>query len=79
MTRTVRIAQGQVLQRPRAAQLRARVPSDGPGAAIGLRAGRDRLLARVTARAVREMELVPGMSCYAILKATTVAPGSIGR
>jgi len=54
-------------------------PGDGPGAAIGLRAGRDRLLARVTARAVREMELVPGMSCYAILKATTVAPGSIGR
>ncbi|QFT59153.1 Sulfate/thiosulfate import ATP-binding protein CysA [Sulfitobacter sp. THAF37] len=54
-------------------------PGDGPGAAIGLRAGRDRLLARVTARAVREMNLAPGMPCFAILKATTVAPGSIGR
>lgn len=54
-------------------------PGDGPGAAIGLQAGSDRLLARVTARAVREMALAPGMACFAILKATTVAPGSIGR
>ena len=54
-------------------------PGDGPGAAIALRAGRDRLLSRVTARAVAELGLVPGMTCYAILKATTVAPGSIGR
>ncbi len=54
-------------------------PGDGPGAAIALRAGKDRLLARVTARAVQEMRLQPGMHCYAILKATTVAPGSIGR
>ena len=41
--------------------------------------GADRLLARVTARAVEEMGLTPGMACHAILKATTVAPGSIGR
>lgn len=54
-------------------------PGDGPGAAIALRAGSDRLLARVTARAVAEMALTPGMACHAILKATTVAPGSIGR
>jgi molybdate transport system ATP-binding protein len=54
-------------------------PGDGPGAAIGLEAGSDRLLARVTARAISEMGLVPGLDCYAILKATTVAPGSIGR
>ncbi|MFT6676279.1 MAG: molybdate transport system ATP-binding protein [Sulfitobacter sp.] len=54
-------------------------PGGGPGAAIGLRAGRDRLLARVTARAVSEMQLAAGLECYAILKATTVAPGSIGR
>lgn len=51
----------------------------GPGAAIGLRAGADKLLARVTARAVAELALAPGTDCYAILKATTVAPGSIGR
>lgn len=54
-------------------------PGDGPGAAIALQTGADRLLARVTARAVREMKLVEGMQCFAILKATTVAPGSIGR
>ncbi len=54
-------------------------PGDGPGAAIALRAGSDRLLARVTARAVAEMSLRPGTHCFAILKATTVAPGSIGR
>jgi molybdate transport system ATP-binding protein len=54
-------------------------PGGGPGAAIGLRAGKDRVLARVTARAVAEMQLAPGLDCYAILKATTVAPGSIGR
>lgn len=54
-------------------------PGDGPGAAIALIAGQDRLLARVTARAVRDLRLRKGMRCYAILKATTVAPGSIGR
>ena len=54
-------------------------PGDGPGAAIALQAGEDRLLARVTARAVSQMRLKEGMQCYAILKATTVAPGSIGR
>lgn len=54
-------------------------PGDGPGAAIALRAGDDRLLARVTARAVKDMELTEGLACFAILKATTVAPGSIGR
>ena len=54
-------------------------PGDGPGAAIALSAGSDRLLARVTARAVRDMALETGLDCYAILKATTVAPGSIGR
>ncbi|MGB3245461.1 MAG: molybdenum ABC transporter ATP-binding protein [Sulfitobacter sp.] len=59
--------------------IRAVHPGDGPGAAIALEAGADRLLARVTARAVREMRLKEGMRCFAILKATTVAPGSIGR
>ncbi|MGJ8590608.1 MAG: molybdenum ABC transporter ATP-binding protein [Yoonia sp.] len=54
-------------------------PGDGPGAAIALRAGTDRLLARVTARAVSELGLSKGTQCFAILKATTVAPGSIGR
>jgi molybdate transport system ATP-binding protein len=59
--------------------IRAVHPGDGPGAAIALEAGSDRLLARVTARAVRDMGLAAGVACFAILKATTVAPGSIGR
>ena len=54
-------------------------PGDGPGAAIALQAGKDRLLARVTGRAVADLQLREGLRCYAILKATTVAPGSIGR
>ena len=52
---------------------------DGPGAAIALRAGEDRLLARITRRAVAQMSLEVGQTCFAVLKATTVAPGSIGR
>lgn len=51
---------------------------DGPGAAVSLRAGDDRLLARVTAQAVEELELRPGLECFAILKATAVPKGSIG-
>lgn len=52
---------------------------EGPGAAIALRAGDAPLLSRVTARSVVKMGLTPGLKCYAILKAMTVAPGSIGR
>lgn len=52
---------------------------DGPGAAVALRAGDDRLLARITRRAVAELGISPGTKCFAILKATSVAPGSIGR
>ena len=54
-------------------------PGGGPGAAIALRSGKDRLLARVTARAIADLGLRPGLECHAILKATTVAPVSIGR
>ncbi|MDW4497069.1 molybdenum ABC transporter ATP-binding protein [Sulfitobacter sp. D35] len=54
-------------------------PGGGPGAAVALACGSDRLLARVTARAVAEMGLREGTACFAIFQATTVAPGSIGR
>ena len=50
---------------------------DGPGAAISLIAGQDRLLARVTARAVAEMDLKTGMKIYALVKATAVPRGNI--
>lgn len=52
---------------------------DGPGAAIALLAGDDVLLARITRRAVSQLALHEGAEIYAILKATTVAPASIGR
>lgn len=50
----------------------------GPGAAISLRCGTDRLLARVTGRAVTELGLEPGTECFAILKATAIPRADIG-
>ena len=52
---------------------------DGPGAAISLDAAGDQLLARVTARAVQDLELTSGDSCFAVIKATSIAATSIGR
>ena len=51
----------------------------GPGAAIALDAGSDRLLARIPADAVEKLELFDGVACYAVINATSVAPQSIGR
>ncbi|WP_108663382.1 molybdenum ABC transporter ATP-binding protein [Acuticoccus kandeliae] len=51
---------------------------EGPGAAVGLLAGEDRLLARVTRRSVAALGLTPGAPCYAILKATSVSRQDIG-
>ena len=51
----------------------------GPGAAIQLDAGGERLLARVTSRSVQRMGLKPNMTCYAIVKAMAVAPEAIGQ
>jgi len=50
---------------------------DGPGAAIALDAGGDRLLARVTARAIQSMGLSEGQTVFAIVKATSVAQSAI--
>jgi molybdate transport system ATP-binding protein len=51
---------------------------DGPGVAVALRLGGDRLLARITADAADELALRPGLACFAILKATAVARADIG-
>lgn len=51
----------------------------GPGVAVQLRAGEDTLLARITARAAEELRLAPGLQCYAVLNATAIPRGSIGR
>ncbi|WP_281966766.1 molybdenum ABC transporter ATP-binding protein [Roseovarius nanhaiticus] len=50
----------------------------GPGVAVSLRVGEDRLLARITAEASDELRLAPGTACYAVLKATAVARADIG-
>lgn len=50
----------------------------GPGVAVQMRAGDDRLLARITSRAAEELKLTPGTACFAILKATAVPRGNIG-
>lgn len=54
------------------------VPGRGPGVAVGLRAGQDRLLARVTGRSAARLALTPGEQIYAIIKATAVGPQNIG-
>ena len=51
---------------------------DGPGAAVALQCGDDRLLARITARSAQKMGLQPGSQVYAILKATAVPRAAIG-
>ena len=50
----------------------------GPGMAVGLRAGHDQLLSRVTRRSAARMDLRVGQELYAIIKATAVGPEDIG-
>lgn len=50
---------------------------DGPGVAVALRAGSDRLVARITARAQEQMGLQSGQKIWAILKAVAVPPAAI--
>jgi molybdate transport system ATP-binding protein len=53
-------------------------PGRGPGVAIGLRAGNEKLLARVTRRSAGRMGLAPGQALYAIIKATAVGAEDVG-
>jgi molybdate transport system ATP-binding protein len=49
----------------------------GPGIAVVLRLGDQRLLSRITGRSCEEMGLRPGQEIFAILKATSVARSGI--
>ncbi|WP_341367043.1 molybdenum ABC transporter ATP-binding protein [Yoonia sp. BS5-3] len=51
----------------------------GPGVAVGLLAGQDRLLARITQRSLHRMNLDVGQQIYAIIKATAVGPEDVGH
>ena len=53
-------------------------PGSGPGVMIQLLVGRDRLLARVTRRSSEALGLAPGVPCFAIAKAVSVAPLDVG-
>ena len=50
----------------------------GPGVAVSLVSGSDRLLARITRRSAALMGLAVGQEVHAILKATAMAPQDIG-
>ncbi|PWK62405.1 molybdenum ABC transporter ATP-binding protein [Roseicyclus mahoneyensis] len=54
-------------------------PGRGPAARVVLAVGAERLIARVTLRAVAALSLQPGQTCYAILKSVAVAPEDVGR
>jgi molybdate transport system ATP-binding protein len=51
----------------------------GPGVMVQLRCGEDLLLARITRRSAGVLGLVPGMSCFAVLKTVSVAQGAVGH
>lgn len=54
------------------------LPGEGPGAAISLAAGDDRLLARITRRSAAALGLRPDMEIYAVVKSMALARGDIG-
>lgn len=52
---------------------------EGPGVMVQLRAGEDALLARVTGRSAKTLDLAPGWRGYAIVKSVAVAARDVGR
>lgn len=50
----------------------------GPGAIVSVRTGAGRLLARITRRSERALDLKPGAECFAVIKTVAIAPEDIG-
>lgn len=50
---------------------------EGPGMMVGLVAGQDRLLARITRRSAEALNLRPGLELYAVLKSVAPAQGDV--
>lgn len=50
---------------------------DGPGVIVQLRAGEDRLLARITRRSADVLNIAEGADCYAIMKSVAVSQTDI--
>lgn len=59
--------------------IRSLEPGRGPGVAVVLEFGDQRLLARITERARAELALEPGTPVYAVIKATSVSRTAIGN
>ncbi len=53
-------------------------PGGGPGTLVSLTSPAGPILARITTRSAKLMDLAPGMSCHAILKSVAIAPEDIG-
>lgn len=52
-------------------------PGEGPGVAVALQAGNDRLLARLTRRSVEGLRLTEGMQVFAVVKSMAVARSDV--
>jgi molybdate transport system ATP-binding protein len=52
---------------------------EGPGVVVQLKAGDDRILARITRRSADALQLEPGVRCFGIVKSVSVAQGDIGQ
>lgn len=50
----------------------------GPGVAIGLSSGTDKLIARITRRSQNTLDLKVGSPCFAIIKSVSIAPSDVG-
>ena len=46
---------------------------------VHLRSGDDQLVARLTRRSVRRLDLTPGTTCFAVIKSMTVSDEDVGR
>ncbi len=54
------------------------VAGPGPSVAVGLIAGKDRLVARITGRSALALALTPGAPCFAVLKSVALADADVG-
>lgn len=61
-----------------AARVRDMTDSGGGGMLVRLDAGGQVILSRITARSAKALDLKPGRPVHAVLKAVSVAPGTIG-
>jgi molybdate transport system ATP-binding protein len=62
-----------------AGRVEALVPGEGPAVEVELRAGAERLLARVTRRSAAALALAPGRPVYAVIKTVAIDRHSLGR